>query len=84
MAVNGGVFVVGRKGKTMTVDTIAIIVSIAIAAAAIIGVNVRLIGMHKTDIAEIRADLRELRGLLIAHVTGHFHSHSDSSKDKDR
>ena len=50
----------------MSKDTRAIIIAIVMATVAIIGIN-------KTDISELRAEIRELRGLLINHISGHAH-----------
>ncbi|MGI9348145.1 MAG: hypothetical protein ACR2PV_09190 [Gammaproteobacteria bacterium] len=47
--------------------TVAVIVAIATAAIMTISVN-------KSDVSELRADMRELRGLLITHIAGHAHA----------
>ena len=57
--------------KTLTKDTRAIMIAIVMATIAIIGIN-------KSDISELRgelrAEIRELRGLLISHISGHDHA----------
>ncbi len=56
--------------NTMTRDTKIIIVAIAMAAIVIIGIN-------KANMRELRAKIRELRGLLI---TGYSHTLQNMAK----
>ena len=53
----------------MMKDTRLIIGTIMMSSVVIIGVN-------KAEIGALRADLRELRSLLITHISGHNHGPS--------
>ena len=71
------IFVMDRsEGKPMTKDTRAIIIAVVMATVAVITVN-------KIDISELRVDMRELRGLLISHTSGHSHSSKVVSESEE-
>ncbi|MBE8159103.1 MAG: hypothetical protein HAW59_06970 [Betaproteobacteria bacterium] len=66
------------EDKSMTKDTRAIIIAVAMAAVAIIGINKTDINGLRTEmraaIRDMRMEIRELRGLLITHIAGHSHA----------
>lgn len=66
------------SGESMTKDTRTIIIVIVMATIAIIGINKSDIAELRTevkaDIAELRTEVCELRGLLFTHTAGHSHS----------
>ena len=71
----------------MTKDTRAIIVAIVMATIAIVGINKTDIGELRADmkvgIAELRTEVRELRGLLLSHIAGHSHTPQTAAGDEE-